>query len=238
MKNNEKIPEVAPTLYAEDIENHFEKLFGVKEKEHTVFHEIISDTVHLDVHVIAPSEERPFKLLFTTGMSDLPMTLPEDMPEEYRETCERAELYCVLPPNWKLDNNMTEEEQDEFYWVIAAMKEAARYPHLCGTWLGHCHTLQYDTDNAPFSPCTELCAAVFYQLDHTDFGGKYGDGLAGLNAEDGTYISLLCFVPIYEEEMQFKLDTGASELYKKLFGEDIDDITQLMIDNKRKNICK
>ncbi len=238
MENSKKIPETAPTLYAEEIEEHFEKLFGIKEKEHIVFHEIVSDVVHLDVHVISPSEERPFKLLFTTGMSDLPMTLPEDMPEEYRKNCERAELYCILPPEWKLDNNMTEEEQDEFYWVIAAMKEAARYPHLCETWLAHCHTLQYNADNTPLSPYTKLCAAVFYQLDHTDFGGKYGDGLAEFYAKDGTYIGLLSFVPIYKEEMQFKLDNSAPELYEKLFGENIDDITQLMIDNNRKNVCK
>lgn len=237
MENSEKIPAAAPTLYAEEIEEHFEKLFGIKENEHNVYEEIVSKVVHLDVHVIAPSEERPFKLLFTTGMSDLPMTLPEDMPDEYRKESERAELYCVLPPDWKLGGNLTEEEQAEFFWVAAAMKVAARYPHLRGTWLAHCHTLQYSTDNAPLSPYTKLCAAVFYQLDHTDFGGKYGDGLKGFYTKDGTYISLLNFLPIYEEEMRFKIDNGAPELYGKLFGEDIDDITQLMIENNRKNVC-
>ncbi len=237
MDNNQFTYNVAPMLYAEEIEDHFEKLFGVKENEHIVFHEILSDVVHLDVHVIAPSEERPFKLLFTTGMSDLPMTLPENMPPEHKKEKERAELYCILPSDWKLENNMTEEEQDEFYWVIKTMKESARYPHLCETWLGHCHTLQYDEENSPLSPCTKLCAAVFYQLDHTDFGGKYGDGLKEFYTKDGTCIALLSFIPIYKEEMQFKLDNSAPELYGKLFGEDIDSITQLMIENNRKNVC-
>jgi hypothetical protein len=42
-----------------------------------VWHELISELVHLDIHQIRATEERPFHVLFTTGMSDLPMTLPE-----------------------------------------------------------------------------------------------------------------------------------------------------------------
>ena len=41
-----------------------------------VYHELMSDKVHLDVHVVEPSERFPFHVLCTSGMSDLPMTLP------------------------------------------------------------------------------------------------------------------------------------------------------------------
>lgn len=228
---------VAPMLYIEETENHFDKLFGVREGERVVFHEIVSDIVHIDVHLIKPSEERPFQVLFTTGMSDLPMTAPEDASEDFKAKHERAEIYCFLPADWKLENNMTNEELDRYYWVCRAIKTAARYPHMCKTWLSHCHTLQYTEENEPLSPCTKLCAAVFYQLDHTDFGGKYGDGLESFDTKDNTRINLLCFVPIYEEEMNFKLKNSAPELYERLFGEDINDIKQLEIDNNRKNVC-
>lgn len=236
-KAKDSLFRVAPMLYIEEIENHFDKLFNVKDGERIVFHEIVSDIVHLDVHLIKPSEERPFQVLFTTGMSDLPMIMPEDASEDFKKDHERAEIYCILPADWKLENNMTNEEKDKYYWVVSSIKMAARYPHMCKTWLSHCHTLQYSEENEPLSPCTKLCAAVFYQLDHTDFGGKYGDELVGFNTKDNTRINLLCFVPIYEEEMNFKIENSAPELYKKLFGEDINDIKQLEINNNRKNVC-
>lgn len=236
-KAKDSLFSVAPMLYIEEIEDHFDKLFNVKDGERIVFHEIVSDIVHLDVHLIKPSEERPFQVLFTTGMSDLPMTMPEDAPAEYKKDHERAEIYCILPADWKLENNMTEEEEDKYYWICSAMKAAARYPHIGKVWLGHCNTLQFSEEIKPFSPFTKLCAAVFYQLDHTDFGGKYGDELVGFNTKDNTRINLLCFVPIYEEEMNFKIENGAPALYEKLFGEDINDIKQLEIDNTRKNVC-
>lgn len=228
---------VAPMLYIEEIEDHFDKLFNVKDGEHVVFHELISDIIHLDVHIIKPSEERPFQVLFTTGMSDLPMTMPEDAPEDFKKDHERAEIFCILPADWKLENNMTKEEEDKYYWVCSTIKGAARYPHICKTWLGSCHTLQFSEEIKPFSPCTKLCAIMFMKLNHNDFGGKYGDELGGFYTKDNTRINLLCFFPIYEEEKNLKIENGAAELCDRLFGEKIDDTKQLEIDNNRKNVC-
>ena len=236
-KVKDSFSRVAPMLYIEEIENHFDKLFEVKDGERIVFHEIVSDIVHLDVHIIKPSEERPFQVLFTTGMSDLPMTMPEDAPDDFKRAFERAELLCFLPADWKLENNMTEGENHKYYWICSAMKAAARYPHVCKTWLGHGHTIQYSEENKPFSPCTNICATMFIQLDHNDFGGKYSDELGGFYTKDDTRINLLCVVPIYEEEMNFKIENGAAELCERLFGEEIADIKQLEIDNTRKNVC-
>jgi len=42
----------------------------------SVVHEVISDLVHRDVHQAAPSPERPYWTLITTGMSDLPTAAP------------------------------------------------------------------------------------------------------------------------------------------------------------------
>lgn len=236
-KAKDSLFRVAPMLYIEETEKHFDKLFNVKDGERIVFHEIVSSIVHIDVHLIKPSEERPFQVLFTTGMSDLPMTMPEDAPEDFKRDFERAELFCILPADWKLENNMTNEEKDKYYWICSAIKMAARYSHMCKTWLGNGHTLQYSEENEPLSPCTKLCAAIFMQLDHNDFGGKYGDELGGFYTKDNTYINLLFFVPIYEEEMNFKIENGAAELCERLFGDKIDDKKQVEIDNNRKNVC-
>lgn len=228
---------VAPTLYIEDIEKHFNKLFDVGEDEHTVFHEIMSEYVHIDIHIIKPAENRPFYVLYTTGMSDLPMTMDEDAPWDFKKINERAEIFCILPEDWKLEDKLSKEDTQKYMWIISAMKKAARYPHMCKTWLSFMHTLQYTEDNTPFSPYTKLSSAIFMRLNEDDFGGKYEDDLGGLYAEDGTYINLLCLVPLYKEEMDFKLEHGSGELCMKLFGEAIADFKQLEIDMDRKNVC-
>jgi hypothetical protein len=58
-----------------------------------VFHEIISDKVHLDVHCVLPGADFPFHVLVTLGMSDLPMTVPAGA-----EGARYAQL-CVLLPS-------------------------------------------------------------------------------------------------------------------------------------------
>lgn len=230
----EAVSKTPPPLYLEEIENHFDELFEVEEGEHLIYHEIVSPVVHLDVHLLRAGKARPFHVLYTTGMSDLPMKSEnKEIGKEY----ERAELYCIMPHDMDFPQVFTGDEDKQQYRIISAMKKAARYPHLCGQYLSHCHSLQFSEDNTPFSPLTEMCGAVFYQLDHTDFGGRYGDGLDHFITSDGTRINFLCFVPIYKEEMEFKLKYGAPALYERLFGEDISDIRQLEIHNDRRNVC-
>lgn len=92
---------VAPTVYLEEIEDHFSELFDIKDEDHRVIHELMSEKVHIDLHIIAPDENRPFYVVFTTGMSDLPMTMSEDVPWDLRKTHERAELFCCYLPTGK-----------------------------------------------------------------------------------------------------------------------------------------
>mgnify|MGYP000664765674 CR=1 FL=1 len=54
----------------EETEQHFADVFGFDPDDTRVFHELMSDIVHIDVHIVPPDENRPFYLLFTTGMSD------------------------------------------------------------------------------------------------------------------------------------------------------------------------
>jgi hypothetical protein len=73
----------------EHIDGHLAKHVGEAD---TVFHEIISDIVHIDVHHVPPGPERSFHTFVTTGMSDLPMQAPPDA-----EDCRYAELMIYLP---------------------------------------------------------------------------------------------------------------------------------------------
>lgn len=57
------------TVYTEkesaQIENALEESFGVIQK---IYHEIVSDDVHLDIATVAETADMPFQKLFTIGM--------------------------------------------------------------------------------------------------------------------------------------------------------------------------
>lgn len=230
---------VAPTLYIDDIQQHFSKLFGASDDGHAVYHEIVSEYVHIDIHRLAPDENRPFYVLYSTGMSDLPMTFSDDTPWDYKKIHERAELFCLLPKDWfpAEGQPLSEAEERRSGWIIECMKTAARYPHrlkrhlLCGD------LLRYSEDNSPFADNTLFSAAVLLQLNSEDLGGKYGDDFEGLYTGDNTYINLFCFIPLYTEEMKFRADNEGAELFKRLFGPAVDNFSQLIIDVNRKNVC-
>lgn len=144
---------------------------------------------------------------------------------------------AFLPARSRLENGVSKGSQkdyDRFWWIFAAIKQAARYPHLSGTWIGSNHTLQYSEDNTPFHESTKLCSAIFLHLDEKDFGGKYGDRMNYMRTKDGSYINLLCFIPLYAEEIDFKLDNGSDELFMRMFGSTVTDMSQLVLDPQRK----
>ncbi|HEX8832684.1 MAG TPA: suppressor of fused domain protein, partial [Abditibacteriaceae bacterium] len=82
------------------IGDHIETYIGPVE---TVFHEIISDLVHIDVHIVKATPERPFHVLVTSGMAALPMNAPET-------GLRFAELCVFLPASWPLDGEKWRDE--------------------------------------------------------------------------------------------------------------------------------
>ena len=96
-----------------------------------VFHEIRSEIVHLDLHVVPPATEHPFWFVFTTGMSALAMNGPHSR---------HAELSWMLPDHWQMDRRRWAREP-QWFWPIRELFDLARYPHRHRTWLGAGHTI-------------------------------------------------------------------------------------------------
>lgn len=230
---------VAPTRYLEEIEAHFKKLFPTPDSSHAVYHELVSEYVHIDVHRLAPTKDRPFYVLYTTGMSDLPMTFPDDTTWDFRKIHERAELFCLLPPDWfpPDDDDVPRKLKIRANWVVECLKKAARHPHMHKSNLFNGDLLRFTAECMPFADNTELCSGILIQLDRKDMGGKYGDDLEYFVTKDNSYINLLCFVPLYREEMRFRTEHEGTELFERLFGSQINDFSQLIIDTDRKNVC-
>jgi hypothetical protein len=57
------------------ISGHIERYVWQAE---AVFHEIESDTVHIDIHRVRSEAEKPFNILVTSGISDLPIKVLPD----------------------------------------------------------------------------------------------------------------------------------------------------------------
>ncbi len=208
-------------VYLEEIEKRFDQMFPGRETR--VFHEIVSDIVHIDVHIMWPTEEQNFFVLYTSGMSDLPMTMPDQMPPEHREMLKLAEVYLFLPGDWpiKTDGPMP----DSVFWPIRMLKMMARFPHEYQTWLGWGHTIPNGPDYAPLDDSVGFGATVLV-------GG--GDGpLGSVTTQDGQRINLYNVIPAYKEEIEYKLKYGMEGL-EKVFDEKR---LNLVLDPKRPNLC-
>lgn len=202
----------------EQISGHIETHLG---KVESVFHEIISDAVHIDVHFVKASADFPFIRLVTSGMSDLPMTIPEGS-----EVPKFVELLITLPGDWRLDQASFEDEA--WYWPVRLIKQLARLPHKYNTWLGFGHTVPNGDPAAPYAPSTKLCGAMVLP------SVTVPDGFHKLRIDEHKEITFLSVVPLYDEEMNLKLRVGLDELLDKLGNMNVSDV----VDPARRNVAK
>jgi hypothetical protein len=186
----------------------------------SVFHEIISDLVHIDVFYVEPTDAKPYHTLITSGMSDLPMTVP-DGAEEFQH----AELLLGLPPSWPLTREAFQDERN--YWPVRWLKMLARLPHEYDTWLGYGHTIPNGDPPKPFAPSTKLCCQLLLLpvLTPAEF-------LTLETAE--RIIHFYAVVPLYLEEMNFKLRHGTEALEELLRKQEVTEL----LDVRRPNVCK
>lgn len=201
----------ADISYADDerLSGHFEKHLG---KNGMVFHEIFSDRIHNDVHMIPPSEKYPFNILITSGMSSLPMNVPEEM--EGYEQWQYAELCVFLPEDWPLAEKDFEDEKN--YWPVRLLKDLARLPHDYNTWLGWGHTIPNGDPAEPYVPGTQLAGAII--IPPISMSEEFFE----VPGEPPLHIFQV--IPLTAKEMDYKLDKGTDkllELLEKKFGDAI-----------------
>lgn len=182
----------------EDIEAHVEKHIGAIG---TVYHEIVSDLVHLDVLVVPATPERPYHVLVTSGASDEAMKVPRGL-----EAFARAELLVVLPASWRLDEDAFKDE--DHYWPVRWLKMVARLPHEYDTWIGWGHTIPNGDPAEPIANTGFIGVMV---------GAPVGlpQDVFRLDASSGDTITFYAMTPLYREEMQLKLDEGAEALEER-----------------------
>lgn len=198
------------------IERHLGPVSGV-------FHEIISDLVHIDVHVVPATEQFPYLRLVTSGMSDLPMTVPDEVDADVPRY---MELMVTLPADWPISQDAFEDERN--YWPVRLLKGLARLPHEYDTWLGFGHTIPNGHPSEPYAPGVGFDGAIVLPPVTTP------EDFAELALEDGKVITFMTIIPLYPEEMDLKLKKGAEALLDRFDAKNIQDV----IEPGRTNVAK
>ncbi|WP_372894484.1 suppressor of fused domain protein [Stieleria sp.] len=187
----------------------------------SVWHELISDLVHIDVHWVKPSSERPFHTLITTGMSDRPMSPPEGAEE-----LAYAELMLCLPPDWKLDEQSLSDTTN--YWPIQWLKFLARFPHEYETWLFDGHTIPNGDPADPLDPSVDFIGWLL------TFPSTTNEEFIRLKISDEKSIYFLAAIPLLQNEMDFKLKYGTESLLKRFDKAGYNEV----LDVNRKDVSK
>jgi len=203
-KKKKQLPETYTEAEMEAVEAHIAARFG---EFANVFHEIVSPDIHVDICIIEPTPERNYYTLVTMGMGAHRMNVPKELREH---KLERAELFICLPPDWK-----TQSDDERWYWPIRLLKSTARLPGECDTWLGYGHTVASGDPAEPYAENTQLCG-VMLTMPY-----QFGQEAAVCKLPGGNEVNFYQLLPLYQEEMDFKLAHCAEDLENQL-GEDFD----------------
>ena len=180
------------------------------------FDKVLPDTKSYDIHCniafVNPNEQNNFYTLVTMGMGAHEMKVPEKILEHSNN---RAELVIQLPENWNIEHF----EDYNNYWPINMLKTIARLPINQFEWVGHGRIV-------PLSrPVSDNCKFVGMLLIKDDLVVDLGDKKK---------VDFYKVAPVYEEEINYRLEYGADALIDLFIENDID---PTLIDLKRKNAC-
>lgn len=195
---------VRKTAYEKEIDKHMKTLFP--DRKERVFYEQNSDFLQIDIHLLEAPTKKDFHVLYTVGMSALPMTLPEDLLLKFKDL-ERAELMLLLPAEWSLPIPEDGKVDNRLWWPVNLMKYLAYFPHEYHTWVAFGHTVSNSDDYVPYDESTKLCGVML---------GSLQEEISILRGKDGTQINFYTLIPLYKDEIQGKQEEGTEALITKL----------------------
>ena len=219
-KDNDNIPQYSYSVEEMDkVSEYIKQQYGEFD---IVAHELVSPDIHCDIAIVPPTDDQPYYKLVTMGAGAFKMNVPEDLKSDVYE---RAEYVVFLPADWNIKS-----DKEEDYWPIRMLKTVARLPVSMDDWLFYRHTVNLTDDESPVAENTGFNSCVLF----ISFGkGNKPVGPLKLDHSDKE-VAFFQLVPLYPEELQFKLEHSFDEL------EDImdDDLYDPVIDIHRKNYCK
>lgn len=180
-----------PQTAADEVVTYFTEHFGPVRRQAII--EIVPTEPRIAVHVVPASEERNHLTLFTTGMSDQAMEVP-DGGDEYRF----AELFIQLPADWKY----MQFDDPNFGWPVNWLRSIAQQPPVDNTWLGGpVAVITNDDPPERLAPNTEFASMLLMAERH-------------VVSADGRKIQLYRLAPLYAEERDLEMREDISALLR------------------------
>ncbi len=172
---------VALDVLMEDVPAYFEERFGPVDY---VFHELVSDAVHIDVHRIMPNEKCDHIVFFTTGMS----------MKRMKGEIPFGEMVIFLKSDWNLENF----ELEENYWPIRNLKMWARVHVTDRFSVRPFLSMPFSADGSP-APGTRFDALMSLDL------GVLGQEFEPIRVSSGEEILPMLLVPLLPDETELKI---------------------------------
>lgn len=168
-----------------------------------------NDELRIDIYHIQPNEERNYHLLVSSGMSRFAMNTPEGY-EKYQY----GELAIILPRDWDLSQNGLKDPNN--YWPILWLKNLARIPKQHDTWLCYGHSIP---NGSPSKPIANTAFEGVVIIDSITLPEDFQEMQLGA---DSLYIYTV--IPVFPEEMQYKINNGIDKLLDAFSDAKIPDI--------------
>ena len=203
----------------EIVDDHLDQFFD-KDEDIVVFHEKESETIHRDIYFIKATKDRPYNVLLSCGMSALPMTVPDDI-----SSSEFTEIMILLPKEWDLKHESFDDERN--YWPIRIMKEIMMSPHKNKTWFGFGHSYGHEDDG-------EFAEGIGFNSVMLAHSTELSDDFTQIELENDKVIDIYTLIPLYKEELEFKIKNSARDLLKRFDKFGIEEIVKV----GRKNVCE
>lgn len=187
---------------AREIIDYMEQRFGLAD-EYGIQEIIpVMEGISVSINIIRPNDSHPYLVMFTNGMSDLPMKVPAG-----QEAWQYAELVIHLPPDWK---HPREAGSDlNWMWPIQWLRKMAYYPHQSDSWLGLPAALvSSDEPPVPLGPNTkQTCLLMVPNFSNLN---------PPLQTTDGRQINFFTVVPLYTEERDYELKHGMRPFFEQI----------------------
>jgi len=161
----------------------------------------LMEGISVSINIIPPNELHPYLVLFTNGMSSLPMKVPAG-----QEAWQFAELVMHLPPDWIHPREANGDPQ--WLWPVQWLRKAAYMPHLNDTWLAPPDTIISNADPPePLGPNTEQTCLLLVP--------RFANLNLPLETEDGRVINFWTVVPLYTAERDYELQHDMRALFER-----------------------
>jgi|GEM_PF-1686311 len=177
------------------LDYHVDQFFA--NEDVVVWRDKRNDDLRIDVYHIKPNAERDYHLLLTFGMSRFAMNVPQGA-----EQFKYGELAAILPQDWDLSPEGLKDPNN--YWPVLWLKSLARIPRQHNSWLCYGHSIPHGDPAKPIAN-TEFEGVVI--MDSATLPEDFQEMKLG---EEALYIYTV--IPVYPEEMEYKIKNGIDGL--------------------------